>query len=62
MDPRILQSFFRIGLFIGGCGFVLIFLEPRDSPEFVLSICSTFIGLALMIGTVILLRVTQRRL
>ena len=61
MDPKILLSFFKIGLFIGGCSFVLIFLEPHDSPEFVLSVCSTMIGFALMSGTIILLRITAHK-
>jgi len=59
MDPKALQAFFRLGVFIGGCGFVMIFLQPRGSPEFVLSVCSTLLGLGLMLGVVIVLRVTR---
>ena len=59
MDPDILKSFFRLGVMVGGCGFVMIFLQPRNSPEFVLSVCSTLIGAALMLGVVLLMRLPR---
>ena len=60
-DPKIevLRGFFRIGMFIGLCGFLMIFFEPLDSPEFVLSVCSALIGGALMLGVVILMRLSR---
>ncbi len=56
MDPRALRAFFRLGVFIGVCGLVLIFIEPQDSAEFVLSVCSAALGLSIMVGVVLLLR------
>lgn len=60
-DPKldVLRGFFRIGVFIGFCGFVMIFFQPRNSPEFVLSICSTLIGGILMLGVVIIMRLSR---
>jgi len=57
-DPKveILRNFFRIGAFIGLCGFVMIFFQPRNSPEFVLSVCSALMGGALMLAVVVMLR------
>ena len=43
-----LQGFFRIGVFIASCGLVMAFLQPRDSGEFVISVCSSLIGLVMM--------------
>ena len=57
MERDALQGFFRIGMFIGGCGFVMIFMQPRDSAEFVVSVCSTLIGLTIMVGVALLVRV-----
>ena len=59
MAPEILKSSFRLGVMVGGCGFVMIFLQPRNSPEFVLSVCSTLIGAALMLGVVLLMRLPR---
>jgi hypothetical protein len=56
MDLKMLQAFFRLGVFIGGCGFIMLFLQPRHSAEFVLSLCSTLVGFALMLGVVIMMR------
>ena len=60
-DPKVdaLRSFFRIGMFIGFCGFLMIFFQPPDSPEFVLSICSALMGGALMLGVVITTRLSR---
>ncbi len=57
-DPKveILRNFFRLGAFIGLCGLLLVFVEPRDSPEFVLSVCSALMGGALMLAVAIMLR------
>ena len=56
MERSTLQGFFRIGMFIGGCGFVMIFLQPRGSAGFVLSVCSALIGAAMMVGVALLVR------
>ncbi len=60
-DPKIdpLRGFFRMGAFIGLCGFLLMLVEPRHSPEFVLSLCSALIGGALMLGVMIVLRLSR---
>lgn len=60
-DPKIevLRGFFRIGMFIGLCGFLMIFFQPSDSPEFVLSVCSALIGGALVLGVVIVMRLSR---
>ncbi|RPI99422.1 MAG: hypothetical protein EHM39_06550 [Chloroflexi bacterium] len=60
-DPKveILRNFFRIGVFVGLCGFVMIFIQPRNSPEFVLSVCSALMGGALMLGVLIILRLSR---
>jgi hypothetical protein len=44
MDREVLKDFAQIGIFIGGGGLVLLFLEPRNSPEYVVSLCSTILA------------------
>ena len=56
MANEALKGFFRIGVFIGGCGFIMILLEPRDSAEFVISVCSALIGLTIMAGVALMVR------
>jgi hypothetical protein len=51
-----LKGFLRIGIFIGGTGFVLALMQPRDSDEFVVSVCSGLIGLTMIISVIIVLR------
>jgi len=46
-------------MFIGLCGFLMIFVQPRGSPEFVLSICSALIGGVLMLGVVLVTRLSR---
>jgi hypothetical protein len=60
-DPKIeaLRGFFRIGMFIGLCGFVMIFFQPRHSAEFVLSVCSALMGGTLMLAVVIIMRLSR---
>jgi len=55
-----LQGFVRIGFFVGGGGLVLLFLEPRSSPEWVVSLCSTILGGVLIVGAVIAVRLLKR--
>lgn len=57
MNHKLLQGFIRIGVFVGGCSLLLIPFYPPDSAEFVISMCSTGIGLALIILAVIAMRV-----
>jgi hypothetical protein len=55
-----IKGFARIGFFVGGGGLALLFLEPRSSPEWVLSLCSTILGGVLIIGAVIAVRLLKR--
>jgi fumarate reductase subunit D len=56
LDPEVLRGFLRIGVLLGVCGLVMALVQPRDSGEFVLSVCSAAIGGALILGVVILTR------
>ena len=56
MDPEVLRGFLRIGMFLGVCGLVMALVQPRDSGEFVLSVCSAAMGGALILGVVVLTR------
>jgi hypothetical protein len=59
MNAESLRGAFRIAIFITLCSFGVSLLQPRESGEFVVSICSGLIGLA-MIGMVLLvIRVTR---
>lgn len=59
MNPEILKGFLRIGIFIGLAGIIMAFLQPPDSAEFVLSVCSGIIGLLLVMGVVLVYRLTR---
>jgi site-specific recombinase len=54
-----LRGFLRIGIFVGGTGLVLALFQPRDSAEFVLSVCSAALGLALVAGVFIVGRLLR---
>lgn len=56
MDREIFKGFARIGFFVGGGGLILLFFEPRNSPEWVISLCSAIIGALLIVGVAILSR------
>jgi hypothetical protein len=56
MNPEILRGFARIGIFVGVGGLLLLLVEPRNSPEWVVSLCSALIGGALMLAVVIVSR------
>lgn len=60
MDREILKGFARIGIFVGGGGLVLLFLEPRNSPEYVVSLCSAILGGLLLLCVVIISRFMAR--
>lgn len=57
----VLKAFLRIGIFVGGAGFALALMNPRDSDEFIVSICSGIIGLVLVVGVIIVLRLMGPR-
>jgi hypothetical protein len=56
MAHEALRGFLQIGILIGGCGFVLIFMQPPNSPGWVLSICSAIIGGVLVLAALLLAR------
>jgi hypothetical protein len=61
MDAEFLRGFLRLGVFIGGCGIVMAFVQPPGSPEFILSVCSGAMGLALIGGVLTVARFLRRR-
>lgn len=61
IDRSILIGFLRLGFFVGGCGLLMIFFQPPGSAEFVLSVCSALMGGALILGVVVLTRLTRRK-
>jgi hypothetical protein len=60
MTDEVLKGFLRIGVLVGGCAFVLIFLQPPGSAEFVLSVCSALIGVTLVVAVVVVNRYVKR--
>ena len=48
MGSDLLRTFFRSGMFIVLLSIVLILATPRDSAEFVVSVCSLGIGVTLL--------------
>lgn len=55
-----LKGFLRLGVFIGGGGALLALFQPRESPEFVLSVCSGIVGLLIVLGVVAVQRFFDR--
>ncbi|MBE0691343.1 MAG: hypothetical protein IH587_14590 [Anaerolineae bacterium] len=51
----------RLGIFIGGCGLLMVVLQPPGSPEFVLSVCSAALGGFLVAGVVVASRILKER-
>lgn len=60
MPDEVLKGFLRIGLLVGVCGFTMIFLQPLDSAQFVLSVCSALIGFTLVGGVIAVSRLLKR--
>jgi hypothetical protein len=46
--PDLLRAFFRAGMFVVLVSVALMLALPRDSAEFVISVCSLAIGLVLI--------------
>ena len=59
MDREVLKGFARIGFFVGGGGLILLFFEPHNSPEWVISLCSAIIGVVLIVGVALLSRLQK---
>ena len=49
MPPDALQAFFRAGIFITVVALLLVLVTPRENAEFVVSVCSLGVGLALTV-------------
>ena len=47
MNPDALRAYFRMGMWITLVALVLVLALPRDTPEFVISVCSLGVGLTL---------------
>ncbi len=60
MNTEFFKGFFRIGVFIAGLALLLMLTVPRESAEFVVSTCSLMIGLVLMIGVIVVVKLTSR--
>ncbi len=60
MNNDALRGFFQIGCFIFAAGLCSALVQPGDSGEFVVSICSSALGLLLIIGAVLVMRLTNR--
>lgn len=56
MSRDLIRGFLQIGIFVGVGGFLSAYFQPRDSGEFVVSVCSGMIGLILIIGVVLVSR------
>lgn len=62
MDPQILRAGFRLAVFVTSVALVLLFFEPRDSAEFVVSVMVLVLGL-LFVGLVaVLVRYSTSRI
>jgi hypothetical protein len=59
MNPEALQLFFRAGIFITILALISVFAVPRESAEFVASVCSLAIGLALSSLVILVSRLTK---
>lgn len=59
MAPDALRSFFRFGVFVTVAAFLLVLATPRDSAEFVVSVCSLAIGLTLTVLVIVVMRLTK---
>jgi hypothetical protein len=47
MNPDALRGYFRMGMWITLVALVLVLTVKRDTPEFVVSVCSLAVGLTL---------------
>ena len=52
MDRDVLKLFARIGILVGVGGLLLLLVEPHNSPEWVVSLCSALVGAVLIAATV----------
>jgi hypothetical protein len=55
-----LRTFLGLGAFIVVCSVVTLLNADPEKPEYYLSICNIFIGLALVVGVALFIRVFRR--
>jgi preprotein translocase subunit Sss1 len=60
MNPDVLRSFLRAGILVSVMGILLVLAVPRDSAEFVVSVCSAAIGLTLTGLVVVAIRLSHK--
>jgi len=48
MAPELLKGFFRAGVFVTGTSVFLLFIVKPDSAEFVITVLSICVGVALL--------------
>jgi hypothetical protein len=59
-DRETLRGILSLGFLLGVCGGGMAFVQPPGSDEFVLSVCSAAIGLAVVGLAVIVSRIGRR--
>ena len=62
MDPQILKAGFRVAVLLAFVAGVLLFFEPRDSAEFVVSALTLGIGLLFMGVVAVIVRYSTPRM
>lgn len=58
-DDHPVRGFLTLGFFLTVAGIALAFITPRDSGEFVASVCSAAMGLFLVAGSVVMVRLMR---
>lgn len=59
MNPDALRAYFRMGMWVTLVALVLVLTVKRDSPEFIVSVCSLAVGLTLTGLVVVLSRLMR---
>lgn len=60
MNSNLGRATFRIPVFLLVCALVLIFLEPRGSAEFYISVLTLIVAILFIIAIAVVLRLTSR--
>jgi hypothetical protein len=59
MNPDALRAYFRMGMWVTLVALVLVLTVRRDTPEFIISVCSLAVGLTLTGLVAVLSRLTR---
>lgn len=59
---QLLRSGLRIGVLVFGLAVLMLPFQPRDSPEFVVTVLAALVGGAFVLGVVLLARRANPRL